>query len=182
METSTRSYSTIHQESLSPTLHIERRQVDIVQWHPKKIEIKHQPGEKGRNWKILKGEKEFLHLLKTSPYSEEEQLLAQLIEAEAGTQGFRGKCLVADVVLNRVDHKDFPNTIRGVIFQKHQFSVILDGRFDKMRNRITESSLKAARKEMIGPRVDRNVLYFNSGSYCMNGSSGWKHEDHWFAY
>ena len=54
----------------------------------------------------------------------EMELLAQLVEAEAGNQPFEGKCLIVDVVINRVESPDFPNTISEVIFQEGQFSVI----------------------------------------------------------
>ncbi len=55
------------------------------------------------------------------------ELLAQLVEAEAGNQDKVGKRLVVDVVLNRVDSDTFPDTIEEVIFQPYQFSCVLDG-------------------------------------------------------
>lgn len=55
------------------------------------------------------------------------ELLAQLVEAEAGNQDAIGKRLVVDVVLNRVDSDAFPDTIEEVIFQPYQFSCVLDG-------------------------------------------------------
>lgn len=60
-------------------------------------------------------------------------MLAQLVQAEAGNQDLKGKRLVADVVLNRVDSDKFPNAIEEVIFQKNhvQFSVIVGGAFER---------------------------------------------------
>ena len=60
-------------------------------------------------------------------------LIAQLVQAEAGNQDLKGKRLVADVVLNRVDSEKFPNTIEEVIFQKEpvQFSVTVSGAFER---------------------------------------------------
>lgn len=151
-------------------------QRDLSKSSPKPIPPKHAEKRPVLDEKLKK-----VHRFKR-PWTSEEWELAQLLEAEAGTEGFRGKQLVADVVLNRVDSSRFPNSIHKVIFQRYQFSVIGDGRFAKMSSRITEESLKAARAELDGPRLDYGILYFNSGSYCMNGSSPWKYKRHWFAY
>ena len=67
------------------------------------------------------------------------EMTAQLVEAEAGNQDFKGKCLVADVVYNRVKSGTFPDDIESVIFQyltdkygdKHyQFSTVIDGSYE----------------------------------------------------
>lgn len=52
---------------------------------------------------------------------EEAQLLMGIAQAEAGNQGTDGMWLVMSVVLNRVENEDFPNSIRKVIYQDHQF-------------------------------------------------------------
>lgn len=169
------------QNELLRDVQVERKQVSISKV-PEIHQLSQTVHESTTVRKGLKPIKEDLRVLHGKFWTKEELLLAQLCEAEAGTQGMRGKQLVADVVLNRVDSDIFPNTIYKVIHQKHQFSVIDDGRFAKMASRITEESLKAARKELKGPRIDSRILYFNSGSYCMNGSGGWKYKDHWFAY
>ena len=49
-------------------------------------------------------------------FTSEGELLACLVEAEAGNQPFEGKLLVADTVLNRREHELFPDTIEDVIF------------------------------------------------------------------
>lgn len=58
-------------------------------------------------------------------YYDSLELLALCIEAEAGNQGLIGKKYVCDVILNRVDDEDFPDSITDVILQKNQFSVVL---------------------------------------------------------
>ena len=55
--------------------------------------------------------------------------LYRIVEAESGNQAMQGRELVAKVVLNRVKSQTFPNNIHDVIFQKNQFSPILDGRY-----------------------------------------------------
>lgn len=111
---------------------------------------------------------------------DEVYLLAHLIEAEAGDQDLYGRRLVADVVLNRVDSSAWPNTIYDVIFQPYQFSVIFDGAFDRVANRVTQTSLDAAIIEYFNPRIDYGIIYFGMEQY--NGTGFWKYGDHWFSY
>lgn len=61
---------------------------------------------------------------------EEQKLLMQIAQAEAGNQGEDGMWLVMSVVMNRVESRDFPDTIEEVIFQESQFSSVSDGNFD----------------------------------------------------
>lgn len=71
---------------------------------------------------------------------EDKYLLAKLAMAEAEGESLEAKVLVIWVVLNRVETKGFPNTIKGVIFQKlngvYQFTPIGDGRWDKVEPNI----------------------------------------------
>lgn len=110
-------------------------------------------------------------------------MLAQLIQAEAGNQDLNGKCLVADVVLNRVDSELFPNTIEEVIFQKNpvQFGVTVDGSFKKAKPEVSEECFEAVRMEWEREtRLDKEVMYFNT--VHENGKNPFKHGDHWFSY
>lgn len=85
-------------------------------------------------------------------------LLAKIINAEAGSQPYEGKVAVGNVVMNRVESPNFPDTIRGVIYQKGQFSPVSNGSINKKPN---SNSIKAAKEVMNGYRVvDRKVLYF----------------------
>ena len=47
----------------------------------------------------------------------DKDLLARLVSAEAKGESYAGKVAVATVVLNRLSHPDFPNTVREVIYQ-----------------------------------------------------------------
>lgn len=113
----------------------------------------------------------------------DQMVLAQLVEAEAGNQDLDGKRLVADVVLNRMDSSLFgdQNTIWSVILADNQFGVISDGAFKRMEDRISEESIQAAIMEWDRERrLDQNVLYFNTK--YENGKRPFKHGDHWFSY
>ncbi|NEU29682.1 LysM peptidoglycan-binding domain-containing protein [bacterium LRH843] len=72
----------------------------------------------------------------TSISDSEKDLLARLVRAEAEGESYAGKVAVAVVVLNRVDHPDFPNTVREVIEEvtptgHYAFSPFLNGEIDK---------------------------------------------------
>ncbi len=54
-------------------------------------------------------------------------LLARLVFAEARGEPFTGQIAVAAVLLNRVKHPDFPNTVREAIFQPRQFEPVANG-------------------------------------------------------
>ena len=47
----------------------------------------------------------------------DKDLMARLVSAEAKGESYAGKVAVATVVLNRLSHPDFPNTVREVIYQ-----------------------------------------------------------------
>ena len=57
-------------------------------------------------------------------------LLARLVYGEARGEPYLGQVAVAAVVLNRVKHASFPNTISGVIYQAGAFDVVADGQID----------------------------------------------------
>lgn len=84
-------------------------------------------------------------------------LLARLVYGEARGEPYKGKVAVAAVVLNRVDSSLFPNTIAGVIYQKGQFSVVVDGQINLAPD--TES-LNAARDALAGWDPTGGCLYY----------------------
>ena len=47
-------------------------------------------------------------------------MLLRIVEAEAGNEDEDGKLLVANVVLNRLNSEQFPNTVREVVFQQEK--------------------------------------------------------------
>ena len=110
----------------------------------------------------------------------EMELLAQLIEAEAGNQDFIGKCLVADVVLNRLE-EGWGDSIEAIIFDDGQFSCIDDGGFDKAGWHISEESFMAAKQEYEATvRMDEIIKYFTAGRYNPYCRPMYKHGDHYF--
>lgn len=105
--------------------------------------------------------------------------LAQLVQAEAGNQEFEGKCLVVDVILNRVESPDYPDNIHDVIFQTGQFSVTSNGAYEKAAWNMTESDFAAVACEM-ELHQNREVLYFNNCSKVAGKGTKFKVGGHWF--
>ena len=84
-------------------------------------------------------------------------LLARLISAEARGESYTGQVAVGAVVLNRVEHPSFPDTIAGVIYQKGAFSCLDDGQFDQP---VAESAYRAARDAMNGWDPSSGAIYY----------------------
>lgn len=59
------------------------------------------------------------------------RLLASIIYCEAGNQSYSGKLAVGIVVMNRVRSSSYPNTVKGVIYQKSQFGPVSSGLLKK---------------------------------------------------
>lgn len=112
-------------------------------------------------------------------YEFELEELAILVQAEAGNQDLKGKRLVVDVVLNRVDSDRFPNSIHDVIYQKNQFSTITDGAYDKAMWEVTDECFEAVRLEL-EERLDYEILFFTAGNYNKYCKPMYKYQDHYF--
>lgn len=89
--------------------------------------------------------------------SGDEALLARLISAEARGEPYTGQVAVGAVVLNRVDHPSFPNTISGVIYQSGAFSCLYDGQWDEP---VADSAYKAAREALAGADPTGGAIYY----------------------
>jgi N-acetylmuramoyl-L-alanine amidase len=78
---------------------------------------------------VIPGKNEYKQVTNATPY--EKDLLARLVRAEAEGEPYDGKVAVAIVVLNRVDHPQFPNSIKEVIYQPGQFTPVSNGAINK---------------------------------------------------
>lgn len=108
--------------------------------------------------------------------------LAILIHAEAGNQDFEGRCLVGEVVMNRIRDPRFPDTIHEVIFQRGQFSCINDGGYTKACWNVENDDFRASRvvwDRFESGKLHTEALYFSIGS-CKNGTFLFKHGAHYF--
>lgn len=96
-----------------------------------------------------------------NPFSERERwCMATAIYFEARGESYRGQVAVAQVVMNRVKHSAYPNTICGVVFQNStwrnrcQFSFACDGKPE----RITDQTSWKTAEEITG-QVTSGALY-----------------------
>lgn len=88
-------------------------------------------------------------------------LLAKIAMAEAEGESLKGKELVIMVVLNRMQNKEFPDTVHDVIYQEHQFSPIADGRFDRVEpNKDCWSALEKVMA--LENDISEGALYFEN--------------------
>ena len=94
-------------------------------------------------------------------------LLAQIINAEAKGESYNGKVAVGNVILNRVNNPQFPDTIKDVIFQRGQFSPVSDG---SINNKPSEESIKAAKDAISGYKVvgDQALYFYNPDTSTSN--------------
>ena len=98
------------------------------------------------------------------------ELFAALIECEAGSTDYNGMLAVASVVMNRVHHRYYPDTITGVIYQSGQFSPVASGKLDKVLKRGVKSSCVQVAKDAIsGKNNVGDCLSFRAAS---TGHSG----------
>ena len=84
-------------------------------------------------------------------------LLAKLIAAEARGESYTGQVAVGAVVLNRVRHPSFPDTIPGVIYQKGAFSAVNDSNWSVSPN---ATSRKAAQDAINGWDPSGGAVYY----------------------
>lgn len=109
-------------------------------------------------------------------YSKEDILiLEKIVEAETTGEDFRSRVLVANVVLNRVKSKSFPNTVEEVVFQKtgntYQFSPVYDGRYYKVT--VSEVTKKAVQYAIKNADKTKGALYFANRHYADRKNMEW---------
>ena len=120
--------------------------------------------------------------IKEMDYWGELELLAAVVEAEAGNQDMTGKRLVVDVVLNRVDSPLFPDTITEVLEQPGQFSTMWNGAVEEAGWHMQEDDYTAVMMEVTGVRLDYDIYYFTAGEYNASCRPAYIHGDHFFGY
>lgn len=110
---------------------------------------------------------------------EDLNVLLRIVEAEAGGEDIDGKLLVANVVLNRVDCVDFPDTVKEVVFQRDkgatQFSPVANGRYYTVE--ISEETYEAVEQALEGENISQGALYFAARKYADSEKMRWFDEN-----
>ena len=92
-----------------------------------------------------------------SAQSNDVALLARLISAEARGEPYSGQVAVGAVVMNRIKHPSFPNTLSGVIYQSGAFSCLSDGQFYQP---VADSAYSAAHDALNGSDPSGGAIYY----------------------
>ena len=113
-------------------------------------------------------------------YSQEDlKWMAQIIHAESNGEPYEGKLAVGNVILNRMNYSQYPNTIKGVIFDhKHgvQFTPTING---SIYNTPSTDSYMAAIEVLEGKMNAEDALFFYNPRYA---KSTWVSRNRLFAF
>ncbi len=102
---------------------------------------------------------------------QDKALMARLVHAEAKGEPYAGKVAVATVILNRVDHADFPNSISGVIYETYNngvhfaFSPVKNGSINQPADK---AALKAVNEAIAFRGQGQGSIYFYNPNTAVN--------------
>ncbi|HHT96556.1 MAG TPA: cell wall hydrolase [Clostridiales bacterium] len=103
------------------------------------------------------------------------EALERIVQAEAGGEDKKGKVLVANVIINRVKSKKYPNTVEKVVFQKvagkYQFSPILDKRYWSVK--VSSETKAAVQQALDGKDYSDGALYFLARKHASKKNLKW---------
>lgn len=94
-------------------------------------------------------------------------VLAKVIYAEGRGEPYVGQVAIGAVVLNRVKHSSFPNTISGVVYQKGAFTAVTDG---QIKLEPDKTAYNAAQDAMKGWDPTYGCIYYYNPAVA---TSGW---------
>lgn len=97
--------------------------------------------------------------------SDDVYLLARCIYGEGRGEPYTGQVAIGAVVLNRMQHSEFPNSIAGVIYQPYAFSIVADGQINLTPN---DSALRAARDAINGQDPTSGAIFYYNPDKTQN--------------
>lgn len=92
-------------------------------------------------------------------------LLAKVIEGEARGESYKGQVAVGAVILNRVDHSSFPDSVSGVIYQSGAFDCVYDSNW---KVEPSATARKAANDAINGWDPTGGAIYYYNPSKTSN--------------
>jgi len=95
------------------------------------------------------------------------ELMARTIHGEARGEPYMGQVAVGAVIINRVLSNQFPDTIKGVIYQQNQFTAVADGQIHYAPN---STAYRAARDSLSGTDPTLGSLYYYNPDTAKNKS------------
>ena len=108
--------------------------------------------------------------------SEDYDALLRIVECEASGQDIKGRMLVANVVLNRLNRGNFGGSVREVIYQrsangKAQFSPVATGKINRIT--VTPETVEAVNRALCGEDESQGALYFVSRAHANPENMAW---------
>jgi N-acetylmuramoyl-L-alanine amidase len=97
--------------------------------------------------------------------SSDTSLLARAINGEARGEPYVGQVAVGAVIMNRVRHPEFPNTIAGVVYQPGAFTAVDDGQINAA---LESSPTKAASDALNGWDPTGGCIYYYNPAKTTN--------------
>nr|WP_122011980.1 spore cortex-lytic enzyme [Maliibacterium massiliense] len=98
-------------------------------------------------------------------YDKDVYLLAKAVYAEARGEPYEGKVAVAAVILNRVKHPEFPNTIAAVIYEPGAFTAVTDGQINLSPD---AEAMRAARDALNGWDPSGGCIFYYNPAKSTN--------------
>lgn len=96
----------------------------------------------------------------SASYSTEINMLARMIAAEGRGEPYLGQVAIGAVIMNRVKHPSFPNSVAGVLYQTGAFSALTDGQYQTTE--VPDSCRRAAVEAYNGyDPTYGSVYYYN---------------------
>lgn len=110
---------------------------------------------------------------------DDKEVLLRIVEAEATSEDVKGRMLVANVIMNRVVSKKFPNSIAEVVFQNngvtYQFAPIKDGRYWTVN--VSDKTREAVERVLAGEDYSQGALYFAARKLANKKAMSWFDSD-----
>lgn len=105
----------------------------------------------------------------------EYDILLHIVSAEARGCDLKGQILIANVILNRVGNEAFPDSIEKVVYQKNQFSPVVNGILWEAP--VTESVKEAVDRALSGEDYSEGALFFSARAKLNEDSMTWFDEN-----
>ena len=84
-------------------------------------------------------------------------LLARIISAEGRGEPYIGQVAIGAVIMNRIEHPSFPDTLAGIIYENGAFTALVDGQFNEP---VADSAYDAARDALSGWDPTGGCIYY----------------------
>lgn len=167
---------------------VEETKEEIRQIEKERQRIAEEEAAKKAEEERIRKEAEARQAAAVVRYSQQDyEVLKRIVEAEAGICDTKGRILVANVIINRVNSNEFPDNITDVVYQKSQFSPVYDGRLNTCK--VTDETVEAVNRALAGEDYSQGALYFMNRKRSQSGNVRWfdgkltflfQHEKHEF--